>query len=282
MPAPWPEVPRRAQTATTKNTGPTGASRLGSLNPAMRYLILLVLTVLAACARLLEAHQLKVPSKTNIDDLRRRALLLDLPIRELQAAARRVTRCRLVLSRGPAATSLASESIDVSSDDETLTAKLDGLGTLTAEIVADGHAKVTWAAEQGNLLDGDRLCSDEAYGFGAQTRRRSSSADPFVGVGAGDRRTTRMRCRRSVGGRRHSTHIPVAATVTSGLLGQSRPTPTPRWIRLEQADAAIELHEATVRSRFDGPSPMEALKRFTGWVVRCHRHGRRRERRCFR
>ncbi|MEE2836159.1 MAG: TIM-barrel domain-containing protein [Myxococcota bacterium] len=251
----------------------------------MRYLNLLVLTVLAACgAPSLEAHQLKVTIEDERLTIRGvgERLLLDLPIRELAArsgsASHQMKFGSFLVEDLPQQAWQVSESIDVSSDDETLTAKLDGLGTLTAEIVADGHAKVTWAAEQGNrarmVID---CAADERFmGFGAQTHdvdHRGQRIPLWVseqGIGKND--TDEVPPVWFLVGRRHSTHIPVAATVTSRGIAWAVETDayTEVDLCLERADAtAIELHEATVRLHvFDGPSPMEALKRFTGWVGR--------------
>ena len=112
-----------------RTPAPTGASRLGSLNPAHEIPKPLVLTVLAACgAPSLEAHQLKVTIEDERLTIRGvgERLLLDLPIRELAArsgsASHQMKFGSFLVEDLPQQAWQVSESIDVSSDDETLTA----------------------------------------------------------------------------------------------------------------------------------------------------------------
>ena len=209
-------------------------------------------------------------------------LLLDLPILELASrrgsASHQMKFGSFLIEDLPQQEWQVGTDIELDGDDQIISARIDGLGELTAEIMGDGHAKVTWSADEGNrarmVID---CAADEHFmGFGAQTHdvdHRGQRIPLWVseqGIGKND--TDEVPPVWFLVGRRHSTHIPVAATVTSRGIAWAVETDayTEVDVCLEKPTAtAIELHESTVRLHiFDGPTPMEALKRFTGWVGR--------------
>jgi len=209
-------------------------------------------------------------------------LLMDLPVLQLASrsgsASHQMKFGSFLVDDLPQQGWQTSDSVTVDHDDESITVTLEGLGALRATVEGDGHALIEWKASAGNRarMVFDCAADEHFMGFGAQTHdvdHRGQRIPLWVseqGIGKND--TDEVPPVWFLVGRRHSTHIPVASTVTSRGISWAVETDayTEVDLCLEQADAtAVEVHESTLRLHvFDGPAPMQALRRFTGWVGR--------------
>jgi alpha-glucosidase (family GH31 glycosyl hydrolase) len=141
------------------------------------------------------------------------------------------------------------------------------------------HAQIEWTAlgtaNRARMVF-DCAADEHFLGFGAQTHdvdRRGQRIPLWVseqGIGKTD--TDEPPPVWFLVGRRHSTHIPIAATVTSRGIAWAVETDAYAEVDLckeSPTHSAVEVHEGTLRLHvFDGPTPMEALKNFTGWIGR--------------
>ena len=244
------------------------------------------LLVFAACSDpVLESQGLHAQISDEILTIKGQAdrVLLQLPLRQLAArrgsASHQMQFGSFLVEDQPQQAWITDDDFDVDASEDRLRVTVGELGTLEVALPAAGHATVSWQASEVHnraRMVFDCAANEHFLGFGAQTHdvdHRGQRIPLWVseqGIGKTD--TDEPPPVWFLVGRRHSTHIPVAATVTSRGIAWAVETDAYTEVDLckEQADqTAVELnHNSLILHVFDGPTPMQALKRFTGWVGR--------------